>query len=98
MSAKEMFEKLGYKFISENDEQITYYNEGKIGLNKYEHKNTKPHLLYGTDKQIEFYKDTKSYQIFSQQLADDYEFCSMCVDIYELQAINKQVEELGWNE
>ena len=91
-----MFEKLGYKLISENDKKTTYYNKGELGLNEYEHKNTKPHLLYGTDKKIEFYKDIKSYQIFSQKLADDYEFCSMCVNMKELQAINKQAEELGW--
>ena len=66
MTAKEMFEKLGYKLI--NDKNIVYkgtHFTGRI-----------IHIAFFSDKQI---------------------LITQSIGIEELQAINKQVEELGWN-
>ena len=77
MSAKEMFEKLGYKysecwFESELDE-IYYKKQGKY------------------TPQINFSLNHKTIFVYRE----DYK--SSCFDMKLLQAINKQVEELGWN-
>lgn len=72
MTAKEMFEELGYDYF-ENHYRITYQNfdvECKL---------------------IEFDKMKKK-----MDLADDSEEV-VELSFKELQAINKQVEELGWN-
>lgn len=66
MTAKEMFEDLGYKLI--NDKNIVYkgpHPTGKI-----------THVTFFDDKQI---------------------LITQSIGLEELQAINKQVEELGWN-
>ena len=96
MSAKEMFEKLGYELTKDGKILLTYYYKGKIGLSKYEHKNTKPHLLYGTDKEIIFDKEDKNFLTRCPSRQEDYEDCSVEINMQELQAINKQIEELGW--
>jgi len=74
MTAKEMFEKLGYKYTR-----------------------------YGND--IEFYKQFEhaEVKIYFADFAKTIEMSSdkditFTIDIEELQAINKQVEELGWND
>lgn len=71
MSAKEMFEKLGWKYLEDY----------KYCLFRYKNENENPYAFiyfYG-DKTIEIRSDySQSYKV--------------------LQAINKQVEELGWNE
>lgn len=66
MSAKEMFEELGYKYEFNNKYNIRYYNVKK-------------------DNYIWFDLQLKTLEIS--------EYCNL----EELQAINKQVEELGWN-
>lgn len=74
MSAKEMFEKLGYGdyFKCENF-RITYQNfEKECKMIEFDYKN----------KQLILADDSK--EIFELSLE-------------ELQAINKQIEELGWN-
>ena len=74
MTAKEMFEKLGYKYTK-------YGND--IEFNKqFEYAEVK----------IYFADFAKTIEISSDK---DITFT---IDIEELQAINKQVEELGWNE
>lgn len=95
MSAKEMFEKLGYELIQNDEKRLIYFFKGKIGLYPHEDKRTKPHILYGTDKKIEFYKDTKQFKIYSQVLRDDFEYDSQCITMDELQAIIQQCKELG---
>jgi len=97
MSAKEMFEKLGYELKIDGSMLLTYYYKGRIGLHPYEHKNTKPHLLYGTDKEIIFDKENKDFLMYSPSLREDYEDCSTEINMQELQAINKQVKELEWD-
>ena len=78
MSAKEMFEKLGYKKI-EDAMTIQYY--------------------WG-DLQVRFWKTSKHIELFKKATPDmnieDEEYYE---DNYMLFiAINKQIEELGWNE
>lgn len=70
MSAKEMFEKLGYKLLEKYDDVITYYNA------EY-------------DRYIYFYSLTYVIEIGNEDREFNYE---------ELQAINKQVEELHWHD
>ena len=93
MTAREMFEKLGY----EQDKNITsvgYYNKGQ----KEKYKNGKEYYyVYGTDKHITFDLQNKTFIAYSPVLRNDYEDCSREISIEELQAINKQIEELGWN-
>lgn len=69
MSAKEMFEKLGYEYVRETSYRFLYRKRN-----------------YG-DTQVTFWEDTKEYVIESKYR----------ISFVEIQAINKQVEELGWN-
>ena len=84
MTAKELFEELGYKKEIDNKIHITYYN----GNFENEQK---------CDKQITFDLESKSFIAYSPYELNDYEDCSIFINIDELQAINKQIEELGWN-
>lgn len=69
MSAKEMFEKLGYRYMKSlsNKEHIWY-------------RNTK-------------IKSEIVFNLIGKSISNDY-----AIKLKELQAINKQVEELGWYE
>ena len=69
MTAKEMFEKLGYKIVENNNSRITY-------------------TIKSTDNEITFWLEYKSYVLEHNELLTNE----------LLKAINKQVEELGWNE
>lgn len=73
MSAKEMFEKLGYE-LSKNDKKYIIY-ENKIC-------DTSMKIIFDLDFKIV----KKSYN------RNDASW----IHLQELQAINKQVEELGW--
>lgn len=70
MTAKEMFEALGYEQEIKNN--VIYYFK-KIDI-------PKSHIVYS----INFIIDTKEI------------FISKNINLNELKAINKQVEELGW--
>lgn len=76
MSAKEMFRKLGYKYIKRDFEIIYQYTKNEYIEDyryiKFDIKNKKIELC---DWQSEFN-----------------------LSLEELKAINKQVEELGWND
>ena len=80
MTAKEMFEKLGYKiqYISRN--QGVYRQEHSFGDTKTIIINDLPNSNRG------FYVN------YSVEQQGGY------ISLQELQAINKQIEELGWNE
>ena len=69
MEAKEMFEKLGYRYMKSlsNKEHIWYRNS-----------RTKSEIVFN---------------LIGKSISNDY-----AITLEELQAINKQVEELGWNE
>lgn len=76
MSAKEMFEKLGYKETENDIYFLKYY---------------KPYRLQH-DKEIKFHKLDKTFTV-----KDDNGINYKWIDMEELKAINKQIEELGWN-
>ena len=78
VSAKEMFEKLGY-------EEIKLTDDGLVAL--YEK------IIFGDRQSIYFYPE-KSVRIIFHSGERIY---PPIIDSRELQAINKQVEELGWN-
>lgn len=81
MIAKEMFEKLGYDLDEENDKEILYKMKWEISSTYY----------------VSF--DLKNKNIECYYFASDSPFTpaeSFAVDLDLLQAINKQVEELGW--
>lgn len=80
MSAKEMFEKLGYKLA--NDCEYYLFYEKALKENP-EYENDYLHISFEKkDKAfIKTYGDDNSPEIITME---------------ELQAINKQVEELGW--
>ena len=73
MSAREMFEELGYIQDLNNSYHIGYFK--RIAETRL--------------RTITFIKDYKY-----MTLIDNDNNC--CVDLSELKAINKQVEELGW--
>lgn len=75
MSAKEMFEKLGYEF------EITEYDDFKPDYN-YVDKNDNVIYFDLEDKELIFIPSTKQFIIRKP--------------LELLQAINKQLEELGW--
>lgn len=81
MTAKEMFEKLGYVQDINDGNFISYYRQPKKGC----------------DERITFDKTDGGFVVFSPSELDDFEDCSLYIFPKELQAINKQVEELGWN-
>lgn len=76
MSAKDMFEKLGYKQDKTN-KYIVYY---------------KP-LKFFRELQIVFNLHFQSIEV---RRTGQY-LLSNPISLQELQAINKQIEELGWN-
>lgn len=82
MTAKEMFEKLDYHQIEDSiDYRIVY----KRGIRPRPNHNNS-----ALPKKITFWKDLKSF---------DFEYGRLGSYLYLdlLKAINKQVEELGWN-
>ena len=81
MSAKEMFEKLGYKLYKHQ----TYMFYEKALKKKPEYENDYEHIEFN------FISET-----INKTYGDDNSVSDITFE--ELQAINKQVEELGWNE
>lgn len=81
MSAEEMFEQLGYKLIRDCEFYLFYEKALKENA---EYENDYLHISFEKqDKEvIKTYGDDNSPEAITMR---------------ELQAINKQVEELGWN-
>ena len=81
MSAKEMFEKLGYEqlgsFKSDDNYIVIAWDKEKYG--------DKFTIYFYGDKAVRVVMETKRGEIYPP-----------IVELEELQAINKQVEELGW--
>lgn len=76
MSAREMFEELGYELIQDDMYWLIYsFNKDK---------------WYSFN--IEFNKNEKQIHIAGKQPSN-----GKVIDMQEIKAINKQVEELGWN-
>ena len=84
MKAREMFEELGY-------EKYSRFNWGvKVERNIYEVNFLKGKHIVGYEYYV-FENSTKTI-CHNTSCEDNY------INIDELKAINKQVEELGWNE
>ena len=82
MSAKEMFEKLGYEIDEQNNKEILYKMKWEISTTYY----------------VSFDLEHKWLECFITSDSPFEPSKSYTIDIDLLQAINKQVEELGWNE
>lgn len=93
-SAKERFEELGYEF---NDYSNENNKEDKLyAIYVYEIRqflNYSPQVLY---KEIAFFPNLKKVEVYVNDNFNKDEDCLWSVD--ELKAINKQVEELRWND
>ena len=82
MTAKEMFKELGYTDIEKDKYVLTYTDNTLADI-----------LGENCCKTIAFYLDTQSVSCF---LADDNGFHNADVYSGEVNAIQKQIEELGW--
>lgn len=85
-SAKEMFEKLGYRLDEQEDYLIYWKLAKKQQVNHYRTQN---------EIQIEFnliYKTIEKRELFHTDTDED----STIITLRELQAINQQINELGW--
>ena len=76
MTAKEMFEKLGYEEDLNNNFYVGYIKLIPNTITK--------------NRMITFMKDDKYFTFIDQDN-------NVCIDLEELKAINKQIEELGWD-
>lgn len=83
MNAKEMFEELGYKYVQNNINNVIKY---KI-----------KHFISDTNY-IMFDLDTKQINCYILSDSPFTPSSDMAISVKELQAINKQIEELGWND
>ena len=90
MSAKEMFEKLGYKFVSYGDEEIIEFD--KIVVKDYEYKK----IVFDIRRKFFWLDYFKNKYDNNNKLINKIHTIFVS-DVEELQAINKQIEELGWN-
>lgn len=82
MSAKEMFEKLGYKMLGSFNPKDNYKN---MSWSK---------KIYDCETTINFYADKNLRIVMEDKKGRIY---PPVFTLKELQAINKQVEELEWN-
>ena len=93
MSVKEMFEDLGYEFNDYSDEKNK--SDDLYAIYVYEIRQFlkySPQVLY---KEVAFFPNLKKVEIY---VNDDFNEVENCLwSIEELQVINKQIEELGWN-
>lgn len=80
MSAKEMFEELGY--------ECDDYSKYKLMPHNIQDKLFAICVYQKSGREIAFFHNTKTIELV---LPDEE------ITLQELQAINKQVEELGWN-
>ena len=91
MTAKEMFEKLGYKL---NDD-INNYLQNRYEYKRF-NKTTKMFrtitIVNGENKENKFIEIEEEF-VRDIETNTNYGY----LDFEEIQAINKQIEELGWN-
>lgn len=78
MSARGMFEELGYK-LDQSEEDSRLYCRDILDKNTFGYKDSE--MIYFDDEYFGIYFTNKDY-----------------VNIKELRAINKQIEELHWND
>lgn len=108
MSAKKMFEKLGYEQRENDEEHIYYYLKAETYTTSIEfRKYAKDFCITGMEWLA---KDACEWSTMNKNNLFRDEFDKYCckyghwvttyfkyIDADLLQAINKQVEELGWN-
>ena len=82
MNAEEMFEKLGYKQLGSFSPDDNYII---IAWNTEKYGETFTIYFYGS-KEVRTVMETKKGEIYPP-----------IISLEELKAINKQIEELGWN-
>ena len=87
MEAKKMFEKLGY------EDKTPRVNYGIPNKRYIKHNNTSVRTIE-FDKAGKYIDITEKYNDIIAESYENYNY----LDFNELQAINKQVEELGWYE
>ena len=87
MTAKELFEGLGYELISYDDKQLVNYRV-------YIDEDTFMQVVFN-NKYKSFWCGQTRNTYFNGYLQKENSFTS--IDMNLLQAINKQIEELGWN-
>lgn len=95
MNAKEMFEELGYECISGEDSELVNYQK----IEDDEFKRTDFIMA-----ELVFYKDRKEY--WASKWYNEYKEGTnniikkprkiLMIDIKHIKAIQKQIEELGW--
>ena len=108
MKAKEMFEKLGYEQRINDNEQIYYYFRSDTLIQSLEFRKFAKDFLYHC--MVWLANDSLTWTTMSKENSFRDEFDKYCakygkwqvetfnyIDYKLLQAINKQVEELGWN-
>lgn len=83
MKAKEMFDDLGYELIEDSKSYLRYAD--------YFDKNKK----YMGGEMIDFDKKNKRFRLTRKSCQGNTHFKYGTLE--ELKAINKQIEELGWN-
>ena len=80
MTAKEMFEELGYEIKEKTSRYLRYLKKDSE---------------YGSGAYIEFDLVNKKIRLYTK--TPNYNNNPRYADFNEFQAINKQIEELGWN-
>lgn len=85
MTAKEMFEELGFIFIAESKRGVSYLQSEKCEIYPYD-KND--------EIQVTFYKEVECYVCRSM----DYEKGDLLIKAELHKAIHQQMKELGWLE
>lgn len=92
-TAKEMFEELGYEF---NDYSNENNKDDKLyAVYVYEIRQSLGISLQVLYKEVAFFPNLKKAEVY---VNDDFNKDEDCLwSVAELKAINKQIEELGWN-
>ena len=83
MSAKEMFEKLGYELVKDTKSQ-NIMNWEIIYETKKDYMNRKAHFRFDEDS------------LYAQLFENDKKIGGCYIGKEQLQAINQQCKELGW--
>ena len=97
-SAREMFKELGYKCLNDTDYEKIFNKQNKrcvvygatteVDIGKSIHS-----IIIGIDE-----KDITNFIIYFNNNDESLGIEPYRLKFKELQAINKQIEELGWNE
>lgn len=92
MTAKEMFEELGYEFNDYSNKNNK--NDRLYAIYVYEIRQFLKYRRQVLYKEIAFFPNLKKVEVY---VNDDFNKDEDCLwSIEELQAINKQIEELQW--